>query len=235
MSWNKGLTKETSLSVMKISQTMKRKHLDNFLNWRNRMKEIGKIPIEYPKFKPSEDLAEFIGVVLGDGNISRFPRTERLLLVGNANNPGFINHYAKIVMELFRKKPTIMKAKYANALRLSIYQKHIADRLEIPTGDRSKLHIKIPRWIWNSNQYVIKLLKGFFEAEGSLSIHLPTCTYNFQFKNNNTSLLSIVKRGLVLLGFHPEIRINSIRLRKRAEVENFKNIIQFRKYNCGVI
>lgn len=235
MSWNKGFTKETHLSVMKISQSMKKKHLDNFKEWRDRMKEIGKIPKDYPKFKPSEDLAEFIGVILGDGNISRFPRTERLLLVGNANNPGFINHYAYISTKLFKKAPTIMKAKYANALRLSIYQKHISDRLVIPVGDRSKLQIKIPNWIWKSKHYIIKLLKGFFEAEGSLSIHLPTCTYNFQFKNTNTSLLATVKKGLILLGYHPEIRTNSIRLRKKAEVEKFKKIIQFRKYNCGVI
>ena len=74
MSWNKGFTKETHLSVMKISRTMRERHIDNFLNWRNRIKEIGKIPKDYPKLNPTEELTEFIGVVLGDENISQFPR-----------------------------------------------------------------------------------------------------------------------------------------------------------------
>ncbi len=199
------------------------------------MKEIGKIPKDYPKFIPSEELAEFVGVILGDGNISKFPRTERLVIVGNSNNPGFISHYANIANKLFNKKPTIMEVKYENATRISIYQKNISRRLHIPSGDRGKLNIKIPKWIWRRKLYLIKLLKGLFEAEGCLSIHLPTCTYNFQFSNKNKSILETVLKALKLLGYHPEIRPNSIRLRKKSEALHFQNLIRFKKYICGVI
>lgn len=68
-----------------------------------------------------------------------------------------------------------------------------------------------------------------FEAEGSLSIHLPTCTYNFQFKNSNQSLLKTVADSLIYLGYHPEIRENAVRLRKKIEVELFKSQIRFRE------
>ena len=194
------------------------------------MKEIGKIPSGYPPFSESEDLAEYIGVVLGDGNIGEFPRTERIIIVGNANNDGFIKRYAKITESLFKKKPALSHDKDANAVRISLYQKKISKRLNVPVGNRSKLDIIIPSWIWKNKKYLISFLRGLFEAEGSLSVHIPTGTYNFQFKNQNKSLLKIVLRGLKLLGYHPEIRINSIRLRKKMEVESFRKLICFRVY-----
>lgn len=230
MVWNKGLTKETDFRVLKISRTMRSKRIDNFRKWRDEMREIGKIPDSYPPFSESENLAEYIGIVLGDGNIGKFPRTERIIIVGNANNDGFIRRYAKLTESLFNKKPTLSHDKGANAVRISLYQKKISDRLGIPTGNRGRLNLKIASWIWKNKKYLIPLLRGLFEAEGSLSIHIPTGTYNFQFKNKNKSLLKIVLRSLKLLGYHPEIRINSIRLRKKTEVESFRKLIHFRVY-----
>lgn len=50
------------------------------------------------------------------------------------------------------------------------------------------------------------------------------------FSNRNSKLLENVKNGLVRFGFHPEIRSNAIRLRKKAEVECFRKLINFRTY-----
>lgn len=230
MSWNKGFTKLTHPSVLKISETMRKKKIDNFLLWRNKMKELGKIKGDYPAFIPSGDLAEFIGVMLGDGNISAFPRTERLILVSNSNNRGFIDRYAMLVEKIFNKKPGVYSVKNVNAVRITLYQKNISQRLQIPAGNRGKINNIIPSWIVENKDFLIRFLRGLFEAEGSLSIHLKTCTYNFQFKNNNTSLLKIVADSLILLGFNPEIRYNSTRLRRRAEVLQFKELIKFREY-----
>lgn len=230
MSWNKGFTKENHSSVMKISQTMRRKKIDNFSKWRNKMRKIGKIPYDYPTFLPSPHLAEYIGVVLGDGNISKFPRTERIIISSNSDNTGFIKHYAKLTKIIFNKKPTINLVNNENCIRISLYQKEISKRLNIPAGNRNNLNIKLPSWIYKNKKNLIKLLKGLFEAEGSLSIHLQTYTYNFQFSNKNKSLLKVVENGLKILGYHPEIRKTSIRLRKKIEVEKFKKMIKFRVY-----
>lgn len=230
MSWNKGQTKKTHPGVMKISNTMRLRKIDNFRAWRNQMKALGKIPNGYLPIEHCEELAEYIGVILGDGNISKFPRTERLILTGNSNNQGFIKRYAEITQTLFHKKPCVSKLNSSNATRIAFYQKEISNRLGIPCGSRKNLDYTVPKWILKKDGYLVAFLKGLFEAEGSLSIHLPTCTYNFQFRNNNKSLLSAVKDGLIHLGYHPEVRTNSTRLRKRGEVEKFRNLIKFRNY-----
>ncbi len=79
-SWNKGLTKETNKSVKQTSLTMKKKKVYNFSRWREKMIKSGQIKSVYKDLKRDGNLAELIGVVLGDGHIGIFPRTERLLI-----------------------------------------------------------------------------------------------------------------------------------------------------------
>ena len=226
--WNKGQTKETNPSVMKISLTMKERGINNFKNWREKMIAMGVIQVEFPPIQKDEKLAELVGVILGDGNISKFPRCERLIIASNSNNKYFIQRYALLVEEIFGKKPSINKTN-SNCVRISLYQKEISERLAIPSGARSKLSDLIPNWIKRNRCLLIACLKGLFEAEGSLSIHLPTYTYNFSFSNINKDLLSFVRDSLNKLGFHPEERSNAIRLRRKEEVKEFKNLIQFRE------
>lgn len=107
--WNKGYTKKDNLSVAKISQTFKKKEIDNFKNWRLEQISLGKFSSPSQKLERTKELAELIGVILGDGNIYKFPRTEALTIASNAKNSGFINRYAELVYKIFSKKPTINK------------------------------------------------------------------------------------------------------------------------------
>ena len=67
--WSKGYTKETHPSIAKISRTFKKKGIDNFAAWRKEAKRKGLIKAVWPSLKKNIDLAELIGVVLGDGHI----------------------------------------------------------------------------------------------------------------------------------------------------------------------
>lgn len=224
MSQNNKIGNESRARGAKISAAMKVRKIDNFKKWRDSHQ------IQYAEFPHNGDLAEYIGVVLGDGHIEKFPRTERVVIVGDFQKPDYVLYYAELTEKLFHKKPAIAKAKSSNGFRLSLYQKSISERLGIPTGDKTDLNYQLPEWIAKNEDYVTRFLRGLFEAEGYLCIHLPTCTYNFAFVNTNQHLLDIVKMLLIQLEFHPEIRHNAIRIRKRAEVERLKRLIRFREY-----
>src|SRR3989344_4351859 len=110
-SWSKGYTKETHPSVRKISETMKRLKVDNIRTWRDEMRRNGLIKSEYPLFKRDGDLAELLGVTLGDGHICKFLRCESLRITANSNNLGFIRRYAYLIKKIFGKEPAIAKVK----------------------------------------------------------------------------------------------------------------------------
>lgn len=228
--WNKGFTKENNLSVLKISKTMKAKKIDNFADWRKKNVEKGLLKSEYPDFEKNEDLAELIGVVLGDGHIQSFPRTERLTISSHSKNKGFINRYARLIEKVIKKKPYCEKIKNANCVRISIYEKFISKRLKIPVGNRKDLVAKIPEWISADRKVLIGYLRGLYEAEGSFCVHKPTCTYKFLFSNWNKTLLDNVYGALKILGFHPHRSTHQIQVSKKEEVYKIKELIKFRQY-----
>jgi hypothetical protein len=229
-SWNKGYTKETHPSVAKISRTMRRKKLDNFSEWRDEMRREGKIPSLYPPLAKNGDLAELIGVILGDGYLGKFPRTEVLRIISNSNNKGFIERYERIVESVFGKKPSVIKRSTSNAVNITLYQRKLSSRLEIPLGAKGARKFAVPIWIIKNRNYIKRYLRGLYEAEGSFSTHPPTYTYKFSFSNLNPSLLKNVYELLVLLGFHPHCTKKDVQISKKVEVYKAVEVIEFRYY-----
>lgn len=228
--WNKGKTKYSDPCVRKISMTMKDRNIDNFADWRTKAKHDGTIPNTNKKLKKTKELAILIGLILGDGNIGTLPRTECLRITLGTDKPKLANYAVSLVENVFKKTPSLIKRTNSNCYNLTISQKNLGVRLGIPTGARGKLEIKLPLWIWKKKSYLISILRGLFEAEASYCVHEKTYTYNFEFSNRNISLLSEVEKGLKVLGFNPERRKASVRLRKKAEAIKFRDLISFRVY-----
>jgi DNA-binding transcriptional regulator WhiA len=196
------------------------------------MKKAGKIRTSYPLLKKDGDLAELIGVVLGDGHIRKYPRTEELSIFSNSNNPGFVKRYSKLVEKLFGQKPAITQHGSKNCTRIRIYQKHIQKRIGVPYSPRGPLTIEVPGWILRNNQYIVRYLRGLYEAEGSHCIHLPTSTYKLFFSNRNRSMLANVDMLLKKLGFASYISLKnwSVQVSRKAEVARAIELLEFRKY-----
>jgi hypothetical protein len=228
--WNKGLTKNTSIAVKKISDTMKNKKIDNFKVWRERMKLEGKIKSEYLPLAKNGDLAELIGVTLGDGHICVYPRTEELRITSNANNIGFINRYAILIKNVFGKDAYITHSSTANATKIGLYEKHISDRMAIPSGSRKYLDNRVPGWILRKKSYIVRYLRGLYEAEGSFCVHQATSTYKLFFSNRNESLLANVFNLMNKLGFHPHRSLYQVQISKKTEVYKAIEVLGFRKY-----
>lgn len=229
--WNKGLTKESDSSVRKIATTMKHKKIDNFRTWRKRMQAKGSIKSKYNNFKKDGDLAELTGVILGDGSITKFPRTESLRIVSNASNAGFVHRYTLLVEKVFGKTPHVAKRTTSNAINITIYECHISDRIGIPTGAKGNLRKVLPKWIRDDKKFLIRYLRGLYEAEGSYCVHEQTYTHKLLFSNTNPALLGAVYTSLKRLGFHPHQSSNKIQVSKKAEVQKLIHLLQFRRYD----
>lgn len=228
--WNKGLTKDSNESVRKISETMKARKLDNFKKWRDEAKRNGSIKSEYLSLEKNGDLAELIGVVLGDGHIYRHQRCESLRITGDAAKPEFVYRSRDLVVAVFSKEPTMAKVKASNAMTVTIYEKHISDRLGIPCGSRANLRYLLPEWIRVERAFRIRFLRGLYEAEGSRCHHAPSYTYKLLFRNMNPHLLTLVAKLVNELGFKAIISSFQVQVSRRHEVQNLADLLQFRHY-----
>ncbi len=228
--WKKGLTKFSHPSIFKTSQTMKERGIDNFKEWRDKMKAEGKIKSKYLSLKKDGDLAELIGVILGDGHIRAYPRTEELSIFSNSNNPNFVVRYSRLVKKIFSKEPASTNHSKQNCIRIRIYQKHISDRLGIPFSPRANCKIQVPSWILGNKCFIVRYLRGLYEAEGSFCVHESTYTHKALFANRNRSMLSNVYKLLKILDFHPHRGQHQIQISRKEEVYKFLKLIQFRQY-----
>jgi hypothetical protein len=212
----------------KISATMKAKKLDNFTAWRTQ-KQLAR-PTTYFRLEQNSDLAELIGVVLGDGYIGAHARTEVLRIACNNNNQGFIRRYSMMVERVFSKKPTVKKRTTSECVDIVMYEKGIAARLGLATGAKTHRPFVLPIWISTQPEYVRAFLRGLYETDGCHAIHRGTYTYKFIFSNVNQSLLELVFMLLCELGFHPTKTEKTVQLSRKAEVSDAVALLSFRKY-----
>ncbi len=186
----------------------------------------------YPRLRKNGDLAELVGVILGDGHIRKYPRTEELSIFSNSNNSGFVKRYSSLIHSIFNKVPTCTKHSGKNCIRIRIYQKEISSRLGVPLSPRKDLELPVPDWILTKKSYIVRYLRGLYEAEGSFSVHKRTSTYKFFFTNKNTSLLHNVFMLLKKLGFHPHMSETKpdVQISRKGEVYKIMELLEFRKY-----
>ncbi len=186
--------------------------------------------ILYRKLRRNSNLAELIGIILGDGNLYKHPRTENLRITINSNDIHYIQHIIYLIKSVFRKGPSVVKRKGKQAVSINLYQCQIAKRLYMPIGDKIKNNVGIPLWIFSEKNYTIRCLKGLFETDGCFQEDKENYAQYIEFKNNCVKLRENVYNALLKIGFKPQSGRNYIRLAKRNEVYRFKKLINFRNY-----
>lgn len=227
-SWNKGLTKLTSPSLLKMSVTLASKKKSNFWKWQEENK------IKYSKLAHSKELAEFYGTMLGDGCMEKFARTDKITISFNRKEQDHLQHVFKIIFSLFNKEPKIRVRKTCKCDDIYFYQKDLSIRLKFPYGNKLMNNLVIPQWIKNDIEYSRHCLKGLFETDGDWFIDKKYDTNVIKFTNYSISLLNDLYGVLINLGYHPQLRKNDVRLARRKEVCEFVEWIQFRKYS-GIV
>jgi len=229
MPWNKGDTKETNPSLLRLSKTLKTKREWNFSKWQRGKRRKGSI--RYKVLVKDKKLAELMGIILGDGNLYKHSRTENLRIICNSNDIVYIQHIVDLITEIFRKTPSVIKRKNENATVVCLYQCKISKKLGLPCGNRIKNNVGVPYWIFLNKDYMRRCLKGLFETDGCFHEDKDNYTRIIEFKNNCKRLREDVHNSLVRLGFNPQSGSNYIRLARRNEVYKFKELIDFRNYN----
>jgi intein/homing endonuclease len=164
--------------------------------------------IKLPK-KPSVELAEFIGIVLGDGNVnSTKSGSHQIRITADSRLDYLQNHVTKLCVKLFNIIPKFYKFKNRNVLHLIITGKALIEYfllMGIKSGSKIRNQSTIPKWIWKSDEYLKACLRGLIDTDGSIYELLPNWPGLFQltFENRNITLLRDTRKIFVELGFNP--------------------------------
>lgn len=192
--------------------------------------------IRFPE--ESEELAEFYGIMLGDGNSNRTKRYKvgvyQIRIVGDCRHDKdyLINTVKSLIERLFNVAVHFHKSKNSNALNLTVSGRQLIDFLEskgFKPGDKIINQLEIPNWIKLNRGYLRACLRGLYDTDGTAYRLTNQNSYQVGFTNYNLALLNDVHEGLISLGINPSkiMRNRDIVITKKSELRKFLNEVGF--------
>lgn len=186
----------------------------------------------------SKDLAEFYGIMLGDGNLTKIKSYKianyQIRIVGDSrNDKTYLLEYVKPLIErLFKIRVATFKSKDKNALNLVVTGRNLVEFFEskgFKPGDKIRNLLDIPSWIKVNNEFLRCCLRGLYDTDGSAYKLTNQNSYQILFTNYNPVLLNAVREGLLSLdiGVSKISRGRDITITKKSELRKFLKEVGF--------
>lgn len=199
-------------------------------------------PINQPT--KSARLAEFVGILLGDGGIAPMQVIVTLHRIDDRKYALFVR---SLVHELFGITAGIHKKRYALADDIVVSRvalvRFLVNDVGLKIGNKTKQQVDIPRWIKRNQDYSTACLRGLVDTDGSIFTHRYTIKnkeYSYKkisFTSASEPLRQSVYKILVGLGLNPrldnrrDVRINSINnIHKYFELVGSHNPKHLKRY-----
>ena len=173
----------------------------------------------------SNDLAEFMGICLGDGYVSNY---QSCITLNSVADILYIPYVIALASKLFPEANISTFKRKDNAVDIRINSKIVADFLK-KNGIIANKKI-IPFWITNNFDYRKNCMKGLFDTEGSISFKKYSSKRGIMlykqlnFRNIDIKIMTFVRDILVELGLKP-----TMTLKKSLYLSNDQSIAVFRE------
>jgi len=184
-------------------------------------------------FYPSKsgNLAEFVGLMLGDGNLYSQVSTSnyQIRIAFNLKEEyGYLFYVKNLALKLFNLSFYEKITKKKNVVHLCKSSKKLLNFLSNIGINKDKT---IPSWIFKNKNHLKCCIRGLIDTDGSV-FRMSKRDYRLMrigFKNFNKKLLSDTRKALVSLNFHPSKIIcnRQIFLSRQNEIKRYEEEIGF--------
>ncbi|PIV46259.1 hypothetical protein COW09_00370 [bacterium (Candidatus Moisslbacteria) CG12_big_fil_rev_8_21_14_0_65_36_11] len=190
-------------------------------------------PIKRPFF--SQDLAEFVGIILGDGGITQYQVT---ISFHSVNEKEYSKFVVKLIKKLFNVPIGIYYDKNYLKFDLVISRSELVrfctEKLGLKKGNKIKQQVDIPDWIKQNKKYSIACVRGLIDTDGCVFTHRYKVNgkwYNYRklsFKSHSKSLCQSVVNILEENGLNPRLaQKRDVRLDSIEDVQKYFRLIGF--------
>ncbi|MBI4599721.1 hypothetical protein HY732_02255 [Candidatus Uhrbacteria bacterium] len=129
-------------------------------------------PLSIQLPKPSPALAEFVGIVLGDGGITKNQVTITLHRFDDKKYGTFV---ARLIASLFKVPVGIYQDMNALATSYVISRVILVNfcekQLGLQRGNKIKHQVDIPEWIKTNKKFSVSCVRGLIDTDGSIFAH----------------------------------------------------------------
>ena len=177
----------------------------------------------------NKELAEFIGILTGDGYMNRYGKYFSLLEIAgdSALDKEYLSDYvSQVIKNIFNIEPKIVFRKKQRTMYLRLMSKGLNNfLLNVGFKEGKKGQIKIPIWILENNEYMKHFIRGFADTDGSLALlNRKQKKYTFyprvQIASMSEGLIATISNWLKEQGISLSIMKESKTLRYKEETKN---------------
>ena len=192
------------------------------------------------KLECSKELAELIGILLGDGEIMK----DGTLRISFDPKKDLNFHHRRTFLLVERLLTN--KLSYESYKRFAFYNtgfmRYLNEDCNLKSGNKSRNNWSIPKWCLDNDEYTKAVIRGIFDTDGYIGYCNGTIEIMFgRFSIGSTNLIRDIKIGLEKLSFSPKIKYSTdgrckIQIFSKADVikfmsmigsSNIKNIVRF--------
>lgn len=186
-----------------------------------------RINITLPTY--STKLAEFVGIMLGDGHISHRPA--QFYITISEIDKGYSHYVAKLLFDLFETHVTYIyrkskQVKIVNVMISSVDLIKYLCSIGLKSSNKVKDQASVPYWIVKNKHYHKSFIRGLFDTDGS--IYKLKFGVQMAFCNCSQPLLKTTKQMLTAQGYHPsKISSHKFYLTKQKDLRKYMKEIGF--------
>lgn len=176
----------------------------------------------------SEDLAEFCGVMLGDGHIGN---GQIFITVNIKTDRNYVPYLQDLLERLFHFTPRVTKVINEAVVNLYVTSAYLVRKLRdvgIYSSNKVRDQVRVPDWIFGAPEYQRGFLRGFFDTDGSIYRLKHFDAVQMSFSNLSLPLLEGTRQLLLRLGYRPSrFSGHAIYLTRQTDVRKYAQEIGF--------
>lgn len=179
--------------------------------------------------KPSKELAEFIGILAGDGYVSfnNYDKKNIISVSGNQDKDMvyFKEHVIPLIKGLFNLNAQIYNKKSRRTSEIYFSSKNLVSFLRIMGYYKRKREIKIPKWILKNGDYLRFFIKGLADTDFCLIIREKGYPV-IELTSIHNLLIDILDSWLSKNGFTVYCKYDNKRFDKRSNKIRYESLIR---------
>ena len=207
--------------------------------WREWWEEEGKIkmpatfyPLPFTPAEKSVELAEFIGIMMGDGGMTH---RQLSITLHHIDDLAYSHFVVALIKKLFVVTPTVRHV-VASSVNIILVSRSglikYLHELGLPIGNKLKQHFDIPPWIKENRDYMLACVRGLVDTDGCMFTHRYRVNgklYSYKkmdFCSYSPPLINSVKDFLETLDLRTRISGGvDIRIENKASVKRYMQLI----------
>jgi hypothetical protein len=178
-------------------------------------------------------LAEFCGIMLGDGGISD---NQISITLHAKDDLTYATHVVALIRALFGLQPSVYTRESENVIVIVVSRvllvRYLTNEIGLLKGSKVRQQASVPKWIVDDDRYAIACVRGLIDTDGTVYDHTYVSSgkkYSYKklsFTNASKPLLEYMFRILTAKGLKPRLAgKHDVRLESKSDVARYFEIV----------